>query len=274
MAKLIIKHELPPPTPLEKLADVVQMVLPVVLVVVAIAVAVSLFLSPSSESGKTVAVMPSPAVTTQLPENYLGEENHLNTMALEFDQLLDQGKEDRDKHQQLVNKAEAILAQLSKMDEMVTGMTLPDADKQILQSRHQYQKDYWESKLVFHRLRMARFNINDMSHGTAPDTAKEAPAPEPQVGQATTPPPETVAPAEKQDAAAPAENPAPAVAETKGKAAPEPAAPAELPAGHSVEAAKAAAAASPPPGVKLPEGFCPLFGPGAAECKANAKKKP
>lgn len=26
-----------------------------------------------------------------------------------------------------------------------------------------------------------------------------------------------------------------------------------------------------PPGVKLPPGMCPLFGPGADECKANAK---
>jgi hypothetical protein len=255
MAKLIIKHELPPPTPLEKLADVAQMVLPVVLVVVAIAVAVSLFLSPSSESGKTVAVMPSPAVTTRLPEDYLGEENHLNSMALEFDQLLEQSREDRDKHQQLVNKAEDILAQLADMDNLVAGMALPDADKQVLQSRHQYQKDYWESKLVFHRLRMARFNINEVPHGVVPDVAKEPASAEPQSGQAITATPEMPAPAD---------NTAPAVANTQEKA---------VPADQS-EAAKAAAAAGPPPGVKLPEGFCPLFGPGAAECKANAKKKP
>lgn len=30
-------------------------------------------------------------------------------------------------------------------------------------------------------------------------------------------------------------------------------------------------AAAPQKPANLPEGFCPLFGPGAAECKANAK---
>lgn len=243
MAKLIIKHELPPPTLLEKLADVVQLVLPVVLVTVAIAVAVSLYLSSSSGTDKAVAVMPSPAVTTQLPESYLSEESHLNSMALEFDELLDEGVEGHDKHQQLVNKAEAILAQLSTMDEDVSGMALSDADKQILQSRHQYQKDYWESKLVFHRLRMARFKINGLPEEAEPNVAETVPATEP----------ETVVPvaAEPQGNIVESADEAAAGSDTTAKAPP-----------------------APPPGVKLPEGFCPLFGPGAAECKANAKNKP
>jgi hypothetical protein len=38
-----------------------------------------------------------------------------------------------------------------------------------------------------------------------------------------------------------------------------------------MDAAKPDANAGLPPGVKLPPGMCPLFGPGAAECKANAK---
>lgn len=272
MAKLIIKHELPPPTPLEKLADVLQTVLPVALVVVAIAVAVSLYLSSSSGTGsKTVTVMPSPAVTTQLPDSYLNDESQLNAMALEFENLLDASKEDRDKHQQLVNKAEAILAQLTTMDDSVTAMALPEEDKQILHSRHQYQKDYWESKLVFHRLRMARFNINDASSEVKPDTVQPDDTAATVTHEVSAPDTSPEAPPATEEKGVSIDKPGenavpPAVAETSDAAAQQ---------GDTVAAdgnTETKTAPTPPPDVKLPEGFCPLFGPGAAECKANAKK--
>lgn len=261
MAKLIVKHELPPPTPLEKLAEIAQIVLPVVLVVVVIAVAVSLYLSSfsGSSSNKTVAAIPSsPAVTTQLPDSYLSEANRLDAMALEFDDLLSKSKEDYNKHQQLVDKAEAILAQVSKMDALVADMSLPDTDKKILQNRHQYQKDYWESKLVFHRLRMARFKMNDtpvtVETGEIQESAKAVNVQGAQAAgtSADLAQPEDVEPVTTESVEEPVR--------------------ADTVSTESVDVTGKTAAAGPPAGVKLPDGFCPLFGPGAAECKANAKK--
>lgn len=55
MPKLIIKHELPPPSVEERVTGILQIILPIIVIVIGIAAAVSLYV-PASDS--PVAVMP------------------------------------------------------------------------------------------------------------------------------------------------------------------------------------------------------------------------
>lgn len=234
MSKLIIKQELPPPSAQERLVDILQVILPIILLIIAIAAAVSLYVAPDTDSlGQGQASLPAAARTNSLPNAYLAQERELNALALAFDDAVETQAESHAKNAALVQKAEALLSHVNAMDTLVGTLTLDAQDKQVLLTRHQYQKDYWESKLVFHRLRMARFTA-------------DTPAP--------------VAVEAKETA------PAPPVVETQP-------APASVPEAVTPPAA-AQQPASPdkaalPPGVQLPPGMCPLFGPGAAECKAG-----
>ena len=234
MSKLIIKQELPPPSAQERLVDILQVILPIILLIIAIAAAVSLYVAPDTDSrGQGQASLPAAARTNSLPNAYLAQERELNALALAFDDAVETQAESHAKNAALVQKAEALLSHVNAMDALVGTLTLDAQDKQVLLTRHQYQKDYWESKLVFHRLRMARFTADTPTPVAV--EAKETP-------------------------------PAPPVVETQP-------APASVPEAVTPPAA-AQQPASPdkaalPPGVQLPPGMCPLFGSGAAECKAG-----
>lgn len=238
MSKLIIKQELPPPSAQERLVDILQVILPIILLIIAIAAAVSLYVAPDTDSlGQGQASLPAAARTNSLPNAYLAQERELNALALAFDDAVETQAESHAKNAALVQKAEVLLSHVNAMDALVGTLTLDAQDKQVLLTRHQYQKDYWESKLVFHRLRMARFTA-DAPTPVAVEAKETPPAPVVET-QVTEPSP---APASVPEAVTP-----PAAAQ-------QPASPDK---------------AALPPGVQLPPGMCPLFGPGAAECKAG-----
>ncbi len=233
MSKLIIKQELPPPSAQERLVDILQVILPIILLIIAIAAAVSLYVAPDTDSlGQGQASLPAAARTNSLPNAYLVQERELNALALAFDDAVETQAESHAKNAALVQKAEALLSHVNAMDALVGTLTLDAQDKQVLLTRHQYQKDYWESKLVFHRLRMARFTA-DTPAPVAVEAKETPPAPVVETQPAPASVPEAVTP--------------PAAAQ-------QPASPDK---------------AALPPGVQLPPGMCPLFGPGAAECKAG-----
>ena len=239
MSKLIIKQELPPPSAQERLVDILQVILPIILLIIAIAATVSLYVAPDTDSlGQGQASLPAAARTNSLPNAYLAQERELNALALAFDDAVETQAESHAKNAALVQKAEALLSHVNAMDTLVGTLTLDAQDKQVLLTRHQYQKDYWESKLVFHRLRMARFTA-DTPAPVAVEAKETPPAPPVVETQVTEPSP---APASVPEGVAP-----PAAAQ-------QPASPDK---------------AALPPGVQLPPGMCPLFGPGAAECKAG-----
>lgn len=239
MSKLIIKQELPPPSAQERLVDILQVILPIILLIIAIAAAVSLYVAPDTDSlGQGQASLPAAARTNSLPNAYLAQERELNALALAFDDAVETQAESHAKNAALVQKAEALLSHVNAMDTLVGTLTLDAQDKQVLLTHHQYQKDYWESKLVFHRLRMARFTA-DTPVPVAVEAKETPPAPPVVETQVTEPSP---APASVPEAVTP-----PAAAQ-------QPASPDK---------------AALPPGVQLPPGMCPLFGPGAAECKAG-----
>lgn len=239
MSKLIIKQELPPPSAQERLVDILQVILPIILLIIAIAAAVSLYVAPDTDSlGQGQASLPAAARTNSLPNAYLAQERELNALALAFDDAVETQAESHAKNAALVQKAEVLLSHVNAMDALVGTLTLDAQDKQVLLTRHQYQKDYWESKLVFHRLRMARFTA-DTPVPVAVEAKETPPAPPVVETQVTEPSP---APASVPEAVTP-----PAAAQ-------QPASPDK---------------AALPPGVQLPPGMCPLFGPGAAECKAG-----
>ena len=239
MSKLIIKQELPPPSAQERLVDILQVILPIILLIIAIAAAVSLYVAPDTDSlGQGQASLPAAARTNSLPNAYLAQERELNALALAFDDAVETQAESHAKNAALVQKAEAVLSHVNAMDALVGTLTLDAQDKQVLLTRHQYQKDYWESKLVFHRLRMARFTA-DTPVPVAVEAKETPPAPPVVETQVTEPSP---TPASVPEAVTP-----PAAAQ-------QPASPDK---------------AALPPGVQLPPGMCPLFGPGAAECKAG-----
>ena len=239
MSKLIIKQELPPPSAQERLVDILQVILPIILLIIAIAAAVSLYVAPDTDSlGQGQASLPAAARTNSLPNAYLAQERELNALALAFDDAVETQAESHAKNAALVQKAEALLSHVNAMDALVGTLTLDAQDKQVLLTRHQYQKDYWESKLVFHRLRMARFTA-------------DTPAPVEVEAKETPPAPPVVETQVTEPSPAPASVPE---AVTPPAAAQQPASPDK---------------AALPPGVQLPPGMCPLFGPGAAECKAG-----
>lgn len=168
-----------------------------------------------------------------------------------FDKDEQQNIENPEKHQEFMSKIDNILQQLNSMDSVVGELSLPDKDKQTLLSVHQYQKDYWESKKAFHRMRLAR--LQGPTPLSAPSQeATSAPKPAPEESGAV-----------KQIASTNESTPiatelSTAVASAADKTAPAPA----------TEATPKDAQAIPPD-VKLPPDFCPLFGPQARSCKVS-----
>jgi len=232
MSKLIIKQDLPPPSAQERLVDMLQVVLPIILLVIAISAAVSLYVAPADSDNLVKTTPPTAIASKSLPSAYLAQEGELQSLALAFDDIAQAQAESYEKNALLTQKAEALLAHVNSMDALLGTLALDAQDKQVLLTRHQYQKDHWESKLVFHRLRMARF-------------ATDTPAPAVDVQEAAVQVPAVAAPVN----ATPAVN----VPNEAGNPAVQPS-----PANTGL-----------PPGVQLPPGMCPLFGPGAAECKAG-----
>lgn len=272
MPKLIIKQQLPAPSSQEKLVGALQTVIPVLLIIIVLVAVASLYLS-SSGGGESSAIEAS--LNMKLPAVYTRQEEHLKELSSGFDELA-QSPESYDKHQQLVTRSEAILQQLAEMDRIVNDLSLSNEDKQALLSRHQYQKDYWESKLVFHRLRLARFKVNNPA--VTQDALREAVGEALDARQAETAPADKAPKPESIDATK-VVVPAKPMAESPGETAPM----ADTMSANKeqtvqqdqagAEAHPAPAEAGLPPGVELPPGMCPLFGPGAAACKPGAEDK-
>lgn len=272
MPKLVIKQQQPPPSAQEKFARALQNILPILLLIIGLATAVSLYLTRETAGMMSV----TEALSTQPPPVYTRQDERLKQLGKEFDKL-ETATESYDKHQQLVTRSEEIMQQLAEMDRIANDLSLSEDDKQILRNRHQYQKDYWESKLVFHRLRLARFKVNNPD--TTQDALREA------VGSA-------LEAHQVEKTGRPAEataNTAKLLAEPeKVQSVPESApsveitpALAEQPTDqqkHAVAESAGSSGTPPapaetglPPGVELPPGMCPLFGPGAAACKPGAE---
>lgn len=155
MPKLVIKQDLPEPSLIEKLEGLLRFVLPVLLFIIALAAVLSFYLSRESHDPVMLG-NDAPAMT--LPHAYTQEAQYLSTLVREFEAQEKAGVEEYAKHARLVSQAEALLAQLSVMDKRVEALALEADTKETLLTRHQYQKDYWEAKRVFHDLRLSRFN--------------------------------------------------------------------------------------------------------------------
>ncbi len=155
MPKLVIKQDLPEPSIIEKLEGLLRVVLPLLLFVTAISAALLLYLSRESHD-PVMSVNDAPAMS--LPPAYTQEAQQLITLAREFETQEKVGVDEYAKHARLVSQADALLAQLDVMDNRVETLALEADTKQALLTRHQYQKDYWEAKRVFHDLRLSRFN--------------------------------------------------------------------------------------------------------------------
>lgn len=245
MSKLIVKQELPPPSVQERLIGVLQVILPIIVLIIAIAAAVSLYFTSETDNlGQEQANLPALPLA-KLPNAYLTQERELNSLIATFENTVKTQAESYAKNVALVKKAEAVLSHVNAMDTLVSTLTLDEQDKQTLLTRHQYQKDYWESKLAFHRLRMARFTADTLTP-IAVDTTVSSPTPG--VETAFTEP-------------SPAPASVPETSATPAEAGMAPSAAEQQPAGSDKTAL--------PPDVQLPPGMCPLFGPGAAECKAG-----
>lgn len=155
MPKLVIKQDLPEPSIIEKLEGLLRVALPLLLFVIAISAALLLYLSREPHDTVTLGD-DAPAMT--LPPAYAQEAQRLTTLTREFEAQEQAGVEGYAKHARLVSQAEALLTQLSVMDERVEDLVVAADTKETLLTRHQYQKDYWEAKRVFHDLRLSRFN--------------------------------------------------------------------------------------------------------------------
>lgn len=229
MPKLIIKQDLPEPSAQEKLESILRLLLPVLLLLVTAAVALSFYLAREPEKAD-MAVSSASGASVEMPLVYKRQEERLTAMIHEFDEEEREEIEGSDKHAALVAKANAILQQLSEMNGIVEGLGIAVKDKQALLAQHRYQQDYWESKRIFHNLRLARFD-NDAQKPGATNV---------QSAVAVVPAPVTTEPVEKVVA----DNREPEPTHTEAN-----------------------------PKVDLPADFCPLFGPGAAACKAGATGK-
>ena len=157
MPKLVTKHDLPEPSIQEKLEGVLRLILPALLLLIAAAAALSFYLSREAPVPEVAA---DSALKLELPLVYTQADARFVDLRREFEAQESGAAEGYDKHSALVAKADAILQQLSDMDAIVEGLGVTTQDKQVLLTRHQYQKDYWESKRVFHNLRLSRFRGN------------------------------------------------------------------------------------------------------------------
>lgn len=174
MPKLVIKQDLPEPSITEKLEGLLRVILPIVLLIIALAAALSFYLS--RDTHDPVMLGGDHEEIMALPHAYTQEAQHLTALVREFEIQAQTGVEEYTKHARLVGQAEALLAQLEVMDKRVEALAIDADTKQTLLTRHQYQKDYWEAKRVFHDLRLSRFNQPDKAPSIAATSAITLPA--------------------------------------------------------------------------------------------------
>lgn len=233
MPKLVIKHELPPPTPQEKLVNLLKIVLPLVLLIIIVAAGLSWYSAarPTSPLPPVTSAFTVHTGQLPLPPEYAKAEQQTKELAAHFEAMERAGPDNYEQHMQLMSQAETILQQLTIMESIVQRLPVSLENRQVLQEQQQYQKDYWEARRVFHQLRLTRFKMDE-----APVTAVTAPAVDatPSAGLSGQLPP-----ADKP--------PAPVNGQNNKKPNPP----------------------ALPEGVKLPPGFCPLVGPEAGSCKPH-----
>lgn len=237
MPKLVIKNNLPPPSAPDRLAQFFYTTLPVILISIAvIGGSAFYFLHNPANTAASTAIN-----DVTLPQAYRKQLALLEQRDAAFTTLASQGLEDYQRNNALMQQATAILTQLNDMDGLVRNLGLSEAEQQNFLSRHQYLKDYWESKRVFHALRLGRFKVkaDDAQVTSVPEIKPAAtqinPAPEGKLINTQAVAPQTDAAADKT----------------------------------AVSDGKHYQFAQPPADVKLPDGFCPLFGPDAGSCKKD-----
>ena len=157
MPKLVIKQDLPKVSLQDKLESMLRVALPVLLFGIAAIAALSLYFDREPRVSSEVNVDDA-GQALKLPVSYTQQETHLASLQHTFELQEKNALESYDKHSSLVAKADAILQQLAALDGLVADLESDAHSKQTLLTRHQYQKDYWEAKRVFHNLRLARFN--------------------------------------------------------------------------------------------------------------------
>ena len=175
MPKLVIKQDLPKASLQDKLESVLRVALPVLLFGIAAVAALSLYLD-REPSVSSEVIVDEAGQALKLPVSYTQQETHLASLQHTFEVQEKNALESYDKHSSLVAKADAILQQLATLDGLVVDLDAETHSKQTLLTRHQYQKDYWEAKRVFHNLRLARFNSPASEATPAATVVKELPA--------------------------------------------------------------------------------------------------
>ena len=249
MPKLITKHDVSVPATQDKVSRLLYVSVSVGLLAVALMAVIAWSYLPTEERSSSIAT--TTQLTTALPADYSREAARLAGLEAVFDKDEQQNIENPEKHQEFMSKIDNILQQLNSMDSVVGELSLPDKDKQTLLSVHQYQKDYWESKKAFHRMRLAR--LQGPTPLSAPSQeATSAPKPAPEESGAV-----------KQIASTNESTPIATELSTAVASAADKTAPAT-----DTEATPKDAQAIPPD-VKLPPDFCPLFGPQARSCKVS-----
>jgi hypothetical protein len=174
MPKLVIKQDLPKSSLQDKLESVLRVALPILLFGVAAVAALSLYLN-RAPSVSSEVIVDETGQALKLPVSYTQQESHLANLQHIFEAQEKNALENYDKHASLVGKADAILQQLATLDGLVVDLDTEMHSKQTLLTRHQYQKDYWEAKRVFHNLRLTRFNSPASETTPAATVVKESP---------------------------------------------------------------------------------------------------
>lgn len=155
MPKLVIKQDLPEVSIQEKLESLLRVALPVLLAVIAVAALLSLYVT--RDSATPGAAIGDSGQQIDLPAMYTEQEEQMNKLGREFEAQEKTELESYNKHSTLVVKANELLTKIAELDSKVASLDVSTETKQALLSRHQYQKDYWEAKRVFHHLRLSHF---------------------------------------------------------------------------------------------------------------------
>ncbi|OQX06951.1 MAG: hypothetical protein BWK73_29455 [Thiothrix lacustris] len=157
MPKLVIKQDVPKSSLQDKLENMLRVALPLLLFGIAAIAALSIYFD-RKPSVSSEVIVDEAGQALKLPMSYTQQEIHLASLQHTFEVQEKHAVASYDKHSSLVAKADAILQQLATLDGVVVNLDIDTHSKQTLLTRHQYQKDYWEAKRVFHNLRLARFN--------------------------------------------------------------------------------------------------------------------
>lgn len=209
-----------------------------------VAVTAYLFYKPIAESAAQLeSAELSSAKDSVAKAAYHSLQAVLADLDAEYESLSASGVDDYQKNLNLLGKTEAILRHLDRMVASVEQLQLDQDEQLALANRHQFYKDYWQSKQHFRALRVSRFEQQPANSSESPEAATVAHSAESMVTEAE---PVNLAIPTDQLVSEPSSQPA-----------------IEQPAPRRLRFAK------PPPGMALPAGFCDLTKPGACQAETE-----